>query len=203
MYLVSLPLFIPRKDLLAFAYTYRTDRKRCDSTAKHNLALWMRAQRGPKARPAVAFAGTLLRLLRKYPCQGFHEPITALLATLVIWAYSRLAPTSTPYYGHRINGSNECGSIVRLDRILSDEAEKAWVEGEQGLKGHLKDVGDIAVLDAGSRLLSVGELLLKRMNTWVLSQGLVVWLGKLKVRSAATLMVDTLSVGSSSHATCA
>jgi hypothetical protein len=201
VYLVSLLLFIPRKDLLAFAHTHRTDQERCDSAAKHNLALWMRAQQGQKARQAVIYAGTLFRLLRKHPCQGFHEPITALLVTLVIWAYSQLAQTSAPYHSHSTSGSGERGLMVRLDRVLSDEAEKAWVEGKQGLRGHLTDVGNIAIVDAGSRLLSVGGVLLSNMDTWALSQGLAVWLAKLRARSAAAPMTDMRSVGSPSHVT--
>ncbi|OCK79360.1 hypothetical protein K432DRAFT_383157 [Lepidopterella palustris CBS 459.81] len=196
--LISLLLFIPRKELLTFAHTHGTDQERYTSSARHVLALWMQAQDGQRARQAVIHAGTLFRLLRKHSCQGFHEPITALLVTLVVWAFNQLAPQD---HSESVNGTGERGSMVRLDRVLSDEIVRAWIEGKQGLNGHLTDVGNICGLDAGNRLLYVGGAVLRKMDTWALSQGLAVWLAQLRARSATVAMGGMKGAGTASRST--
>jgi hypothetical protein len=187
IHLVSLLLLTPRKDLLAFAHTHRPGPQfgpPGQSPKENHLSEWLRADYGRRARRAVLHAGALFKILRQQPSQALHEPITALLATLVIWAFSQLSIEPEPYQAQSIGGNAERGSI-RLDCALSDDMISAWVEGHEGLRGHLTDVGNICGQDAADRLLYVGTTVLQVMETWALSQGLAAWLTKLRVRTTA------------------
>lgn len=209
--LVLMLLHAPRKDLLAFAHSTRTEQEEQDDL-RLRLEQWMREDGGRSARVAVGLAGRILALVRRLPSCSFHVPPSLLLAVLVLWAFNQLlrraldnnssdATNGTHNMAQQEHGvPNERfrGSTIRLDRPgtttleIGDSASRemrAWVDGIAGLKPCLHDLGNICKPSAGPRLLELGSNMLKNMRAWGLGPSLASWLTELKARCEP--MVDS------------
>ncbi len=121
-------------------------------------------------------------ILRRRSTRGFHEPIAALLAILVLWCYNQLINEQSKDgrasdYTSDYTASKR-GSVVRLEQSQL-QALQAWQDGHPGFKPHLQGVGDIERPGAGFVILEMGRRMIMEMNIGPLSNGLAAWLRKL------------------------
>lgn len=152
-------------------------------------------------------------MLGEHRSNFFHEPIMSLLCTVTLWAYSLLSESGPAAEGGRQQGlcltgvgagamGSGCGGvgggggggsgrgwndrngIIRLDQPTSSDLHEAWIEGRPQLRVYLKGVGNICRAGAAPQILEAGIAALKEHETWHLSQGLALWLSKLKERTA-------------------
>jgi hypothetical protein len=186
--LILMLLYVRLKDVLTIAKSFKTGNE--ETAARRRLIQWMQDRSGSDARKAIAHAGALLAILRRNSTRGFHEPIVALLAVLVLWTYNQLSTSSeggqnhlqsiqSCHHGHGLDHALERGSVIRLDKPASSSELAAWYLGRPGLRPHIQGVGNINRPGAGKGILETGRRMLQDANVWALSQGLSLWLGKL------------------------
>jgi hypothetical protein len=179
-YWVSMLLCSPKQTLLSYAHHWNTVQQ--ERKNKDIIDNWIKEQKGCLARRAVSYAGLLIGKLRELKFHAPYTPIMIALSTITIWTYSHLneGPISLPYSSGSTH--RERGSIIRLDDGELDAQREAWVAGDDNLRAHLKDVGNICRHGASYRILDVGLQILKDMGGWGLSQGLELWLETLSNR---------------------
>jgi hypothetical protein len=183
-------LHAPRSEILNFAHLYNTDHEQMSTLRR--LEQWVQEDAGRTARTAVTYAAGLLACLRRKACYTSHDPTSALIAILILWAYSQLAGQTRPreedmLHSLQIDRSKERSYTVRLDSgwplgaQLSTDV-RAWLDGLPGLKPSLQGIANISRQSAGLRLLDIGIEAVEGMCEWGLSKGLRRWLSGLKRR---------------------
>jgi hypothetical protein len=191
MYLALMILHTPRTELLDFAHSFNAGQDR--PVSRNRLREWMQDDEGRTARTAVAYAGVLLAYLRRKSFSGFYDPVSVVMAVLVLWTYNQLGQepenqnknTEIPELVSRDNKKRNL--TVRLDRIAQSsihlaEDVKAWRDAPADLIPSLTGVANICRPSAGIRLLEIGIDVLNDFAEWGLSQGLLVWLSGLRRR---------------------
>ena len=179
-------LFTPRTEVVNHAQSFKTELEAVP--ARERLRHWIDRDAGRHARHAIAAAGALTGLLQSNSTRGFYEPIAALLATLTLWTYSQMvesASTSCGFIGTVLDRTSGGGrtSTVRLDNFREAGKAREWVNGSESVRAHIKDVGNICKSSAGSRILVVGKAMITLRTSWMLSQGLGLWLSMLRSRA--------------------
>jgi hypothetical protein len=171
-------LCCPRQALLNYVHRSNTMQH---EKSKEVISSWIKNQEGSMARRAVAYAGLLLGQLSELKFHAPYTPIMIALSTITIWTYSHVTEMASS--GAHINGgakSMERGSVVRLEDGELDKEREAWIQGTEGFRAHLKDVGNICRRGASSRIVDASLQLLRSLGGWGLSQGLEQWLTTLR-----------------------
>jgi hypothetical protein len=188
-YCVSMLLHSPRQALLRYAHHCNTMKQEMKSTKV--ISNWIKEQDGCLARRAVSYAGLLLGKLRELKFQTPYTPIMIALSTITIWTYSRMTEmTTSAQYSSASTNSRERGLIIRLDDGELDAQREAWISGDNSLRAHLKDVGNIRRQGASYRILDVGVQILRDQGGWGLTQGLEFWLTTLRNRDRLHLQAE-------------
>jgi hypothetical protein len=149
--------------------------------------------KGRRARTAVAYASGILAVFRQNARFMLRDPVPAVMAILVLWAYNQLVGKPGLRNKSDARPITTSGEIkerkvtVRLDRAgpfaarLSGDVH-AWRDGQSGLKPSVHGVANICRPSAGIRLLEIGIEILRDMRGWSLSHGLIAWFGGMLAR---------------------
>lgn len=186
IHLTLMLLLTPRTEVINHAQSFKTELE--VEGAHRRLREWIDRDAGRQARHAIAAAGALVGLLQSNSTLGFYEPIAALLSILTMWTYSQMV--EDPSVSYTFNGTGPDKTVgsgrtamVRLDNSRQAWKIREWIDRSEGAFAHIKNVGNICRPSAGSRILDLGRDLVTGRSAWLLSHGLGVWLGKLKVRA--------------------
>lgn len=131
-----------------------------------------------KARLAVIHAGATLWHVQRYSTNAFHEPMTASLAVLTLWAYGLCHRQMIEHSSPREESRTE-PSFIRLDRPCDDELIQLFVREGQRMQGSINGVDDISGLAGPERVLRVGCETLASLSSWGVSKRCIATLASL------------------------
>lgn len=151
-------LFTPKVFLLPLAHSRNSPGY---ANAKEELLRWIAQNKGRTARRAVMYSAILLDNLRSNRTSGYYEAIAGHFATLTLWAYAHL---TAPALAHTREGRYT--ATVRLDSTEMQDDIFAWINGDESLRAHIKEIGNIRRLGVEKQILNMGRTLLDAFSTW-------------------------------------
>ena len=171
---VTLLVYAPLTELLAFAGAEVSSSGKKEVIHQKLLA-WIQDDNGRVARRAVLSASFIFNFIHTNSRSAFFEPFALLISTLTIWVYIQLKPMLDANMQAQLRRASiserDKQKTVRLDMPKDEQVVQTWVDDGADLRGIISDVGNIASLGAGQRLLQVACRKLMGMEAWPLSQG--------------------------------
>lgn len=138
----------------------------------NDLGRWMQSC-GNEIRQSVYHAAKTLACIREHSTNGQHEPMTVLLASLIMWAYIELGDFSTLTSSIAMSDIPRSWTL-RFDHRDGSSQVEEWIRGNPNIRPYLAGVGNLH--DFGSisslcreclRLLSTGS-----RTSWPVSAGM-------------------------------
>jgi hypothetical protein len=194
--LVSIILSSPQEAILRGAQCVATTEQHVTDSTNGLVKRWMQEDSGRTARRVVVYAARLLGSLAEKRSMGWYAPVMVLTATVVLWTWAELGPAGD-------GGANNSRSVSSVDSDDADGTERdiiirldvtdqgglsesslvqEWIEGREGVRAHIRDVGVVDRPGAPGRMLNLGLKVLGDMAPTGLAKLLSGWLANLRER---------------------
>jgi hypothetical protein len=120
-----------------------------------------------KTHECLLNAAVLFRTIRNQSNMSFYDPFCFLVASLYIWAYSRVIGKSILLSENKIS-ADECPGKhpIRIDQDIDDTLRNFWIDNADRIPAHITGIGIINGPESGTLVLKEAVRVLNRSGSW-------------------------------------